>query len=124
MSRGLNSVLKPSGDVTMRMTALVATLMLGGMSCAYAQGGPPEDMRGGSDRGSPSTQNSGGNAEPGRSSQSEEKSMPSDRGEGSAQARSAEKSESSDGKSQERGNKARSAEEKSDTQRATKSDDS
>ena len=38
-----HSVLKPSGDVTIRITALVATLMLGGMTCAYAQGGPPEE---------------------------------------------------------------------------------
>ena len=70
----------------MRITALVATLMLGGMSCAYAQGGPPEDMRGGSDRGSPSTQNSGPRSESGRSSQGEEKKTPCDRGEGSSNA--------------------------------------
>lgn len=108
----------------MRITALVATLMLGGMSCAYAQGGPPEDMRGGNDRGSPSTQDSGPRSESGGPSKGEEKSTPSDRGEGSSKARSAEKSESSRGKSQERGSRARSAEEKSDTQRATKSDDS
>jgi len=97
--------------------------MLGGMTCAYAQGGPPEEMRGGSDSGSPSTQDSGASTDAGRSSQGEEKSTPSDRGEPS-KARSAEKPESSSGKSEERGSKARSAEEKPDTKRATKSDDS
>jgi uncharacterized protein DUF1236 len=127
MSRGLNSVLKPSGDVTMRITALVATLMLGGMTCAYAQGGPPEDRGGGAERGSPSTQDSG-SSDAGRSSQvpekqGQEKSTPSDRGE-SSKARSAEKSESNSGKSEERGSKARSAEEKSDKKRTTKSEDS
>src|SRR6185312_55233 len=73
MSRGLNSVLKPSGDVTMRITALVATLMLGGMTCAYAQGGPPEDRGGGPERGSPSTQDKGSSSDAGRSSQVPEK---------------------------------------------------
>ena len=106
----------------MRITALVATLMLGGMTCAYAQGGPPEDRGGGAERGTPSTQDSGPSSDASRSSQGEEKSTPSDRGEPS-KARAAEKSESNGGKSVERGSKPRSAEEKSDTKRTTKSED-
>ena len=74
----------------MRITALVATLMLGGMTCAYAQGGPPEDTSGGADRGTPSAQDSGPSSDAGRSSKGEEKSTPSDRGE-SSKARAAEK---------------------------------
>ncbi|MEP7248061.1 MAG: DUF1236 domain-containing protein [Gammaproteobacteria bacterium] len=104
---------------------MVATLMLGGVSCAYAQDGPSEKMRA-PDGGAPSMQESdrGSDATTKRSSQGEEKSSESNRQEGSSKARATEKTESRSGQSEERGNKARSAEEKSDTKRATKSDNS
>jgi len=107
----------------MRIQALVATLMLGGMSCAYAQDGPSEKMRG-PDGGAPSMQESDRGSQATTSSQGEEKSGQNERQEG-PKARSAEKSDSRSGQSEERGSKGRSAEEKSDVkqQRATKTDE-
>jgi hypothetical protein len=96
--------------------------MLGGMSCAFAQEGPSEKMRGNGDSGSSVQDRGGGDAgtqERGPSSQGD-RSKSSDPGDDGSKARAAEKSESS---SKSEPSKGRSAEKQSDTKRATKSDD-
>ena len=83
----------------MRTTAtLVATLMLSGMTCAYAQGGPSDKIGGAPDRGGgAAAQERSSPSDEGPSSRSsqgaEERSGPAaDRSEGSSKSESAEKS--------------------------------
>jgi hypothetical protein len=94
--------------------------MLGGMSCAYAQEGPSEKMRGGGDPGPSMQDRNSSDTANNPSAQSDEKPNRSERGE-STKARSAEKSDA--GKPEDKSSKARSAEDKSDTKRATKTDE-
>ena len=98
----------------MRTTPLLAALlMLGGVSCAYAQDGPPEGPTSASERGSSATQERGAGSDAGASNRSE----------------AAEQSPGASGKNAD-GPKGRSAEkadrsnEKSNTGRAASDEDS
>jgi hypothetical protein len=79
----------------MRTTALLAAaLMLGGISCAYAQEGPPDGPRGASERGSPTAQERSSGPDAGVSNRSEAgEKGPSGKTADSPKGRSAEKSD-------------------------------
>jgi Protein of unknown function (DUF1236) len=87
----------------MRTTPLLAALlMLGGVSCAYAQEGPPEGSMGASERGSSATQERGSGPDAGvsnRSEAGEKSSGASGKNADSPKGQSAEKSGQSKDKS-------------------------
>ena len=101
------------------ISTLAAMLMLGGISCAYAQGGPAEGPRGASERGPSAAQE----RSPGSESGASEPSGPSEKG----SSASSERSEGSKTRASEKSKKsatkdaAGSAEEKS-TPKSAKSD--
>ena len=104
------------------ISTLAAMLMLGGISCAYAQGGPSEEPRGASERGPSAVQE----RSPGSDSGASEASGPSEKGSSATSERSegsntraSEKSEG--GKKPATKDAAGSAEEKS-TPKSAKSD--
>ena len=103
------------------ISTLAAMLMLGGIGCAYAQGGPTEDPRGASERGPSAVERS-----PGSESGASERSSPSEKGSSSTSERSkgskARASEESEGgKKSSTKDAARSADEKP-TPKSAKSD--